>query len=98
MDKARSSPETETTDIVKQLREKAKWRSDDIHGDLHNAAADEIERLRSLDQMSFVEAMSLAERGLEIWRAKEHNAKWWRKIYGTPIPNDLLVNISEGFA
>jgi hypothetical protein len=34
------------TDIVEQLREKARWRPHDVHGDLHNAAADEIERLR----------------------------------------------------
>jgi len=50
------------------------------------------------ERLSFMEAMSLAERGLEIWKAKEHNAKWWRRIDGTPIPNDLLVNIAEEFA
>jgi hypothetical protein len=52
----------------------------------------------SPDHLGFIDAMSLAERGLEIWKAKEHNAKWWRKIDGTPIPNDLLVNIAEEFA
>lgn len=33
--------------LLAELREKARWRPNDIHGDLHNAAADEIERLRS---------------------------------------------------
>lgn len=33
------------------------------------------------------------EAGFEAWKAKPHNAKWWRKIDGTPIPNDLRVNM-----
>lgn len=35
------------------------------------------------------------ERGLHAWRAKPHNATWWRQIDGTPIPNDLCVCIAE---
>lgn len=31
--------------------------------------------------------------GYEYWAAKPHNAKWVRKIDGTPIPNDLPVSI-----
>ena len=45
--------------------------------------------------LSFCQAMDIAEDGLRRWRDKDHNAKWWRKIDGTPIPNDLLVNIAE---
>jgi hypothetical protein len=45
--------------------------------------------------MDFVEAMKAAEAGLSTWREKPHNAKWWSRIDGTPIPNDLLVNIAE---
>ena len=48
-------------------------------------------------QMTFFRAMGLAERGFENWKAKEHNAKWFKRIDGTPIPNDLLVNIAEAF-
>jgi hypothetical protein len=44
------------------------------------------------------EAIETAQRGLERWKAKPHNAKWWRRIDGTPIPNDLIVNIAEQFA
>lgn len=44
---------------------------------------------------SFIEAMNIVEAGFKSWRDKEHNAKWWRKIDGTPIPNDLAVNIAE---
>jgi hypothetical protein len=36
------------SDIVEQLREKSKWRPNDVHGDLHKAAADEIVRLRAI--------------------------------------------------
>jgi hypothetical protein len=48
--------------------------------------------------MNFGEALDLAQEGLARWKDKEHNAKWWRRIDGTPIPNDLLVNIAEVFA
>jgi hypothetical protein len=48
--------------------------------------------------INFVTALALCEQGLEKWKAKPHNAKWWRRIDGTPIPNDLLVNIAEEIA
>jgi len=31
--------------------------------------------------------------GYDAWAAKPHNAKWVRKIDGTPIANDIVVNI-----
>ncbi|MDR3464204.1 MAG: hypothetical protein P4L76_18020 [Beijerinckiaceae bacterium] len=46
-------------------------------------------------KLNFVEALEACKRGLEAWRDEPHNAKWWRRIDGTPIPNDLLVNIAE---
>lgn len=33
------------SDLVQQLREKAKWREGDVHGNLHEEAADRIEKL-----------------------------------------------------
>jgi hypothetical protein len=36
-----------TDELVRQLRQKAGWR-DDVHGDLHRAAADEIEHLEEM--------------------------------------------------
>ena len=47
--------------------------------------------------MNFQEAMALAEEGFEAWAAKEHNKKWVRRIDGTPIRNDLTVNIATAF-
>jgi hypothetical protein len=41
------------------------------------------------------DAMNIAERGFNAWAAKEHNRKWVRLIDGTPIRNDLMVNIAE---
>jgi hypothetical protein len=35
------------------------------------------------------------QRGYDRWAAKPHNAKWVRKIDGTPIANDIVVNIFE---
>ena len=35
------------------------------------------------------------QRGYERWAAKPHNAKWVRRLDGTPIANDIVVNIFE---
>ena len=45
--------------------------------------------------MNFI-AIALA--GFEAWAAKPHNAKWFRRIEGTPIPNDLPVCIAQAFS
>lgn len=49
-------------------------------------------------EMGYGRAMIIAEQGLTVWREKPHNAKWWKRIDGTPIPNDLLSCIAEMFA
>lgn len=43
----------------------------------------------------WVRALQLAERGYARWAEKPHNRKWARRIDGTPIRNDLLVNIAN---
>lgn len=35
------------------------------------------------------------QRGYDAWAAKPHNAKWVRKIDGTPIQNDIVVSIFD---
>ena len=47
---------------------------------------------------TFTEAMKVCEEGLREWREKPHNKRWWNRIDGTPIPNDLLCCIAEAFA
>ena len=42
-------------------------------------------------------ALDVARDGYNAWAAKPHNAKWVRKIDGTPIPNDLPVCIANEF-
>lgn len=42
--------------------------------------------------------IGIAQEGFENWKAKPHNARWFRKIDGTPIPNDLTICIGEAFA
>jgi hypothetical protein len=49
-------------------------------------------------RLDFVEALTIVKSGLERWKLKPHNAKWWKIIDGTPIPNDLCVNIAEVLA
>ena len=48
--------------------------------------------------MNWANALAIAEKGFEAWAAKDHNRKWVRKIDGTPIKNDLLVDIATAFA
>lgn len=50
---------------------------------------------KSFKPMGFDAAMRIAERGFKTWAEKEHNKKWVERIDGTPIVNDLLVNIAE---
>lgn len=42
--------------------------------------------------------VGIAQQGFENWKAKPHNARWFRKIDGTPIPNDLTICIGEAFS
>lgn len=46
----------------------------------------------------YAQALSICKRGLEDWKSKSHNKRWWKMIDGTPIPNDLLSCIAESFA
>lgn len=48
--------------------------------------------------MNFIEALRLCDAGLAEWKSKPHNARWWKRIDGTPIPNDLLVCIAQVIA
>lgn len=48
--------------------------------------------------MNFIQAMAIVEDGFSAWAAKAHNRRWVRLIDGTPIPNDLKVNIAEAVA
>jgi hypothetical protein len=43
---------------------------------------------------SYFQIEAAARRGLFKWREKPHNEKWWKKIDGTPIPNDLIVCVA----
>jgi hypothetical protein len=56
---------------------------------------DQREKMQTI---GWSDAMTIAERGFDAWAAKEHNRKWVRKIDGTPIKNDLLVDIATAFA
>ena len=51
-----------------------------------------------MSDLSFVNALGIAKDGYASWANKNHNKKWVRKIDGTPIPNDLLVDIAKEFA
>lgn len=47
------------------------------------------------DQWTFVDYLQRVQVGIDAWKNKPHNAKWWKRIDGTPIPNDLAVCIAE---
>lgn len=44
--------------------------------------------------MNFGEALAIARTGYDRWAEKPHNRKLVRLIDGTPIPNDLIVDIA----
>ena len=46
-------------------------------------------------ELNWATISDLVEQGWDTWAAKEHNKKWVRRIDGTPIRNDLSVNIIE---
>lgn len=46
----------------------------------------------------YAQALSICKRGMEDWKSKSHNKRWWKMIDGTPIPNDLISCIAESFA
>ena len=48
--------------------------------------------------MNFGNALKIVTDGFENWKSKPHNAKWFRRIDGTPIPNDLCVCIATEVA
>jgi len=63
-------------------------------------AAGEISQLRTDNERlrggtSWVALLDHAKQGLENWSRKPHNKRWWRRIDGTPIPNDLCVEIAK---
>lgn len=67
--------------------------------DLISEIAAAIDRGRRLEKgPGFLLAHAMAKAGYADWAGKEHNAKWVRKIEGTPIPNDLVVCIAEAVA
>jgi len=48
--------------------------------------------VKALDDIN---SMAVAETGFGTWAAKPHNVKWVRLIAGTPIENDLIVNMAN---
>ena len=51
--------------------------------------------IRGAEARGMERAAKLVPTGYTFWAQKPHNAKWARKIDGTPIPNDLPVCIQE---
>ena len=49
-------------------------------------------------QIGFIDALQMVECGFDDWKSKPHNAKWFKLIDGTPIPNDLTVSIAKAIA
>ncbi len=52
---------------------------------------------RDEKRMDFVKALAIVDRGFQAWAIKPHNRRWFKRIDGTPIPNDICVNIAEAF-
>lgn len=50
------------------------------------------------EKIGFSDSFKICEIGFTNWRLKDHNKKWFKKIDGTPIHNDLLCCIAEAFS
>lgn len=46
--------------------------------------------------IGFVEALAIAEGVLA--RYKQDQPKWWKRMDGTPIVNDIAVRMAQAFA
>ena len=46
------------------------------------------------DPIGFLEALNVVQAGWKHWAVKKHNAKWVKRLDGTPIYNDLCVHIA----
>lgn len=64
---------------------------------LSRTAKPETPQVNRAGVLGLGEAMKIAADGFRAWAEKPHNARWARKIDGTPIPNDLPINIAEAF-
>lgn len=58
----------------------------------------DLTRLKAPEEAATRSWIDVAQAGFEAWKAKPHNARWFRKIDGTPIPNDLTICIGQAFA
>ena len=47
------------------------------------------------ERQKFVAVLGAVQDGFNTWAAKPHNKKWFNRIDGTPIPNDLAVCAAE---
>lgn len=50
---------------------------------------------RVYEELSWVSILEHAKEGMEEWASKPANRKWWRRIDGTPTPNDLMICVSK---
>lgn len=50
---------------------------------------------KAYGMLAWVSLIEHAKEGLEAWAEKPHNRKWWKRIDGTPIPNDLMICVAQ---
>lgn len=84
------------TDLIKQLTGRARFcrdRGEEKTPGLLEEAAAQLAEAQAAQAGVVREACEAVSAGYAAWAAKPHNAKWVRRIDGTPIPNDLLVCI-----
>lgn len=55
-----------------------------------------VDGLEKADQVTaWVSILDFCKDGLEEWAKMPHNRKWWKRIDGTPIPNDLMICVAK---
>jgi len=47
------------------------------------------------EAIDYAKVFAAVERGYMNWARKPHNRRWAAKLDGSPIANDIMVNITE---
>lgn len=58
---------------------------------------DQLAALQATNTLDIGRCIAIANIGFEVWRSKDWNARWAKRIDGTPIPNDVPVCIAKVF-
>lgn len=79
---------------LNEQNDKFKWQVRDTCTRAEAAEA-KLAQYEAQEPVGFTEALEIIKSAFDAWSSKPHNQKWFKRIDGTPITNDLTVTIAE---